>query len=97
MTAPAETPEPPGPAVRFRALWPVINADLPAEHLLAEAQADLPAVARRYGARSIVWHDAPVLREGRSVPGSGGAAHVVTIDALVRLTTRAAARLGAAT
>ena len=97
MTAPAETPEPPGPAVRFRALWPVTDETLPAVDLLAESTRDLPAVARRHGARSIVWHDAPVLREGRSVPGSGGAAVVVTIDAWVRLTTRAAARLGAAT
>lgn len=96
MTTPLETPEPPGPLSRFRALWPVTDPTVPAVDLLAEAQADLPAVARRHGARNIVWHAAPVLREGRSTPGSGGAAVVVTIDALVRLTTRAAHRRGVA-
>lgn len=87
----------PGPLILFRALWPVTDPTVPAVDLLTEATDDLPALARRHGARSIVHHGAPVLHEGRSVPGSGGAAHVITIDAWVRLTTRAAARLGAAT
>ena len=96
MTAPAETPEPPGPLSRFRALWPITDPTTPLIDVLTDAVADLPAVARRHGARTVVHHAPPVIRSGRTVPGSGGAAHVVTIDAVIRLTHRTATRHGAA-
>jgi hypothetical protein len=67
---------------RFLAVWPVADDTMPLHELLDEARRDLPAVARRHGQR-VLRHGSPALREGRSVPGSGGAALVVVIVAEV--------------
>ncbi len=63
---------------QLQVVWPVIDHALLAtpDVLLAEAVADLPAVARRSHAR-IVGPVRVAVRAGRIVPGSGGAAWVV--------------------
>ncbi|UYM26621.1 hypothetical protein SEA_BAUER_72 [Arthrobacter phage Bauer] len=67
----------------FRAVWPVIDgtgtATTDAE-LIALAIGDLPAVAHRHNA-TIVGPPRACIADGRRVPGSGGARHVVVIEA----------------
>lgn len=70
------------PGYRFRAMWPVADTTSPAVDLMDEAVRDLPDVARRHGLQ-VVDHRPPVIVPGTSLPGSGGAAHVVIIDARV--------------
>ena len=66
----------------FRAIWPVTDPTVPYADLIAAAREDLPAVALRHGVR-VHRATAPRVIEGRMVPGSGGAQHVVVIDASV--------------
>lgn len=67
----------------FLAVWPVIDPTVPDVDLLAEARADIRAVALRHGCR-LADIGQPTIRDGRTVPGSGGAARVVVCTATVR-------------
>lgn len=64
----------------FQAVWPIVDAGLPATQLFAEARQDLPSVAARHNAR-ITGTPHFQVRAGRRVPGSQGAAYVVTCTA----------------
>jgi hypothetical protein len=48
--------------------------------LIAQAIGDLPNVAHRHGA-NIVGPPRACIADGRRVPGSGGARHVIVIEA----------------
>ncbi|NYD87794.1 hypothetical protein [Cellulomonas oligotrophica] len=71
------------PVHRFRAVWPVDDPQAAPSELLTQAAADLDAVAGRH-ALAVTHAGPPRLMPGRAVPGSGGAALVVVIDALVQ-------------
>lgn len=73
-------PKPPTPTHVFRAVWPVVSTGHPIADLLDEALEDLPNVARRHNA-VIVGKAQAGLMDGRRVPGSGGAAQVLVIEA----------------
>lgn len=64
----------------FQAVWPIIDAGMPATELFEEAREDLPRVAARHNTR-ITGEPRFEVRAGRLVPGSQGAAHVVTVTA----------------
>lgn len=64
----------------FAAVWPITEPGRPAEELYEEASRDLPAVAARHRAR-IPGEPHFQVRAGRLVPGSNGAAYVVTCSA----------------
>lgn len=70
------------PRHRFRAMWPVEDQTMPPRRLLAEAEADLADVAFRHGVRVVAAAPGTIV-EGRTVPGSGGAALVVLIECIV--------------
>lgn len=61
----------------FTAVWPIIDPGMPAAELFEEARNDLPAVAARHRAR-LIGEPRFAVRSGRGVPGSQGAAHIVT-------------------
>lgn len=61
----------------FQAVWPIIDAGMPATMLFVEAHRDLPAVAARHRVR-ITGEPSFAVCPGRRVPGSQGAAFVVT-------------------
>ncbi|WP_402465717.1 hypothetical protein [Isoptericola aurantiacus] len=68
------------------AVWPVVDDTVALDDLLAEARSDVRDVAWRHGFE-LVAAGSPVLREGRTVAGSGGAEFVVTVSAFVRART----------
>lgn len=80
----------------LRAIWPVVDEAMPPEELIAEALAALPRVALWQGVRRIITVRWPELVDGDRVPGSGGAARVVVVQALVELHPVAARRALAA-
>ncbi|MCZ9884124.1 hypothetical protein [Arthrobacter sp. B2a2-09] len=71
------------PTHTFRGVWPVVEgtgtATTDAE-LILQAIGDLPSVAHRHNA-TIVGPPRACIADGRRVPGSGGALHVVVIEA----------------
>lgn len=66
----------------FRAIWPITDPDIPARDLIAEARADLPAVANRHGVVLLGNPTTCAIRiaRGQGVPGSGGAHRVVVAE-----------------
>ena len=64
----------------FQAVWPITDPGMPYPELFEEARRDLPAVASRHQAR-ITGEPHFEVRAGRRVPGSNGAAFVVTCSA----------------
>jgi hypothetical protein len=66
----------------LRAIWPVTDDTIPTADLIAEARADLPAVARRHGLviTGDTAHCAVRIAKGRGVPGSGGARRVLIAE-----------------
>jgi hypothetical protein len=73
----------PEPTHTFRAVWPVIEDTGTATtvaQLIQQALDDLPNVANRHGAQ-IIGTARGGIHDGRRVPGSGGARHVVVIEA----------------
>lgn len=77
-------PKPPTATHMFRAVWPIVleggsDAQTDAE-LIGQAISDLPNVAHRHNA-TIVGQPRACIADGRRVPGSGGAAQVVVIEA----------------
>ena len=65
---------------RFLAVWPIVDDTIPLPDLIAEATADLPAVAMRANAQ-LVSRPSWSVRPGSAVPGSGGAATVLVCEA----------------
>ena len=64
----------------FQAVWPIIDAGMPATMLFVEAHRDLAAVAARHRVR-ITGEPSFAVCPGRRIPGSQGAAFVVTATA----------------
>lgn len=64
----------------FQAVWPIVDPGRPAAELFEEARRDLTAVAARHNAR-ITGEPHFEVRTGRRVPGSNGAAYVITCTA----------------
>jgi len=76
-------PKPPTPTHAFRAVWPIVEGTGTATtnaELIAQAIGDLPNVAHRHGA-TIIGAPRACIADGRRVPGSGGARHVIVIEA----------------
>ncbi|NWL13278.1 hypothetical protein DM793_18600 [Paenarthrobacter nitroguajacolicus] len=76
-------PAPASPTHTFRAVWPVIEGEGTATtvaQLIRQAIDDLPNVANRHGAK-IIGTARGGVHDGRRVPGSGGARHVVVVEA----------------
>ncbi|WP_066298912.1 hypothetical protein [Arthrobacter luteolus] len=64
----------------FQAVWPIVDAGMAATLLFVEAHRDLPAVAARHRVR-ITGEPSFAVCPGRRIPGSQGAAFVVTATA----------------
>jgi hypothetical protein len=75
--------KPQPPTHTFRAVWPIVQgtgtASTDAE-LILQALGDLPNVAHRHHA-TIVGPPRACIMDGRRIPGSGGHANVVIIEA----------------
>lgn len=71
----------------WRAFWPVLNDGLPLADLMAKAQRDLPAVARRHRVE-LVGRQRWSIRPGQDVPGSAGAEWVVVCESCALVVER---------
>lgn len=70
-------------ATVFRAIWPIVNNEAAGptnEELLQAALEDLPAVAQRHRVK-ITGAGRGYITAAARIPGSGGAGHVVVIEA----------------
>jgi len=64
----------------FTAVWPVTTTDPNPDALIIEAQADLPALAKRHRA-TITGQPRFAFRLGKNIAGSQGAKYVIHCEA----------------